>query len=207
MVGMQRHLRRILIIVLATALFAATAGCGGSTPTRTTKPPGSTGRTTAGPAPQHALCFPSRGCQPKGWACSTNTDTSATECRPPGTLRRQITDLDADIQVTYRVSDRAGAKATVISYACPPAAGDSRDAWVSCAALAEDPEMVVPQQHNICTEQYGGPETATVTGHMGRDTIRVQFARTNGCEITDWTRAQVLWDWAIPGARISSAVG
>ena len=202
---MYHGLRRILIVCAAAGVCAMTAGCGDAGPSRTTKPPKvsppvSTSPNTRAPAPVHELCFPSRGCEPKGWSCTHASASSAVTCRPPAALRTQITDLDARLTVTYRVSDSAKARATVISYACPPAGGDAPDAWVSCGALAEDPEMVVPPQHDICTEQYGGPETAVVTGRVRGDSVRARFARTNGCEISDWTRAQVLWDWAVPGA-------
>ncbi|HJV98177.1 MAG TPA: serine protease inhibitor, partial [Arthrobacter sp.] len=42
----------------------------------------------------------------------------------------------------------------------------------------------------VCTEQYGGPQTATVTGIVDDTPVEASFARTNGCEIGVWNAAQ-----------------
>jgi len=49
-----------------------------------------------------------------------------------------------------------------------------------------------PPTDRACTEIFGGPERATVTGRIGTRTIRHTFKRTDGCEIGDWRRAQPL---------------
>ena len=38
----------------------------------------------------------------------------------------------------------------------------------------------------MCTQVYGGPETATITGTWRGRQINSQFSRTNGCEISRW---------------------
>ena len=43
-----------------------------------------------------------------------------------------------------------------------------------------------------CTEQFGGPETATVSGTLGGRPIDARFARHNGCEITRWDKVAPL---------------
>jgi hypothetical protein len=40
-----------------------------------------------------------------------------------------------------------------------------------------------------CTQIYGGPERARVTGSIGGRRVARAFSRTNGCQIADWTRA------------------
>ena len=47
-----------------------------------------------------------------------------------------------------------------------------------------------------CTEQYGGPETATVTGTLRGETIDANFSRVNGCEISRWQEAAPLLEAA-----------
>jgi hypothetical protein len=37
-----------------------------------------------------------------------------------------------------------------------------------------------------CTEQYGGPETATISGTLDGREVDARFARNNGCEIARW---------------------
>jgi len=46
-----------------------------------------------------------------------------------------------------------------------------------------------PDRRRACTQVYGGPETATVTGTIDGDKVDRRFSRTNGCELADYTRA------------------
>ncbi|MEA2268000.1 MAG: hypothetical protein QOC64_610 [Solirubrobacteraceae bacterium] len=39
-----------------------------------------------------------------------------------------------------------------------------------------------------CTQLYGGPERARVTGRIGARRVARSFSRTNGCQIADWAR-------------------
>lgn len=49
-----------------------------------------------------------------------------------------------------------------------------------------------PPPHEVCTEQWGGPDRARVTGRIGDDRIDRRLARNDGCEIGDWDTAQPL---------------
>jgi len=49
-----------------------------------------------------------------------------------------------------------------------------------------------PSTKRACTQIYGGPERALVTGTIGSRRIRRGFARTNGCGVADWRRAMPL---------------
>jgi len=49
-----------------------------------------------------------------------------------------------------------------------------------------------PDPHRACSQIYGGPERALVTGTIGAQSIRHGFSRTNGCGIADWRRAMPL---------------
>ncbi len=44
----------------------------------------------------------------------------------------------------------------------------------------------VPDRNLMCTEIYGGPQTAQITGTVDGTPVRARFARTNGCEISRW---------------------
>lgn len=44
----------------------------------------------------------------------------------------------------------------------------------------------------VCTQVYGGPQTAHVTGSIAGKPVDVELARRNGCEIADWDRAAPL---------------
>ena len=49
-----------------------------------------------------------------------------------------------------------------------------------------------PDPHRACTEIFGGPERALVTGRIGDRRVRRSFKRTDGCEVADWHRAMPL---------------
>ena len=38
----------------------------------------------------------------------------------------------------------------------------------------------------MCTEQYGGPQRARVTGTWHGRAVRASFTRTDGCQIARW---------------------
>jgi hypothetical protein len=89
----------------------------------------------------------------------------------------------ADLTVT--VNDGKNTKSADVT--CN-AASDSRE----CAALAEiEPKTLEPVPGNMaCTQQYGGPETATVKGTLHGKPVDAKFSRVNGCEIARWNAAK-----------------
>lgn len=46
-----------------------------------------------------------------------------------------------------------------------------------------------PSSKRICTQIYGGPQRARITGTIGQRRIDRRFKRTDGCEIGDWQNA------------------
>ena len=67
-----------------------------------------------------------------------------------------------------------------------------------CKAVdALDTEVFEPTPGNVaCTQQYGGPETATVTGTFKGEQVDAEFGRQNGCEIARWEDAAPLLEAA-----------
>jgi hypothetical protein len=45
-----------------------------------------------------------------------------------------------------------------------------------------------------CTQIYGGPEEASITGTIRGQRIDATFKRTDGCEITRWKKVEPLLD-------------
>jgi hypothetical protein len=43
-----------------------------------------------------------------------------------------------------------------------------------------------------CTQQFGGPQTATVTGTFDGREVDARYSRANGCEIARWEKAAPL---------------
>ncbi|ROQ81477.1 subtilase-type protease inhibitor [Streptomyces sp. NBC_01260] len=74
---------------------------------------------------------------------------------------------------------------------CDPAGGSHPAARQACDRLAQLPgESADPfapvSPDAMCTQQYGGPATARVTGSWRGRSIDAAFDRTNGCEIGRW---------------------
>ncbi len=67
----------------------------------------------------------------------------------------------------------------------------SCDAPEDCPEIdALDPKVFEPTPGNVaCTQQYGGPETATVKGTFKGEQVDANFSRENGCEIARWEDA------------------
>lgn len=64
------------------------------------------------------------------------------------------------------------------------------DEQAACLALAS-PDVVTrlvqgPPADQVCTEQYGGPDVATITGTIDDRQVDTNVDRTNGCGISDW---------------------
>ena len=67
-----------------------------------------------------------------------------------------------------------------------------------CAA-ADDlrPADLAPVAGDVaCTQIFGGPETAEITGTLNRRKISARFSRTNGCEIARWEKVAPLLEAA-----------
>jgi hypothetical protein len=80
--------------------------------------------------------------------------------------------------------DGTGANQPQTAQVTCDAAGDSK----VCGAVADlTADDFAPTESNVaCTQQYGGPETATVTGTFRGETVDARFSRENGCEISRW---------------------
>lgn len=64
------------------------------------------------------------------------------------------------------------------------------DADAACAAL-DEPAVVErltqgPPEDQVCTEIYGGDDTAEILGTIGDQFVDTVADRTNGCAITTW---------------------
>jgi hypothetical protein len=71
---------------------------------------------------------------------------------------------------------------------CDPPGGDHPQAAEACKALdAAGADVFKPvAKDQMCTDLYGGPQTATVTGTYKGEKVDAEFNRTNGCEIDRW---------------------
>lgn len=59
----------------------------------------------------------------------------------------------------------------------------------ACLALAElsvQARLTTPPTDQLCTSEYGGPETAHITGTINDVTVDTTIDRTDGCGISAW---------------------
>jgi hypothetical protein len=63
---------------------------------------------------------------------------------------------------------------------------DPRAALAAVEQFGEEIFFPVPRPDRICTQQYGGPQVATVTGRFHGREVSSRFSRTDGCEIARW---------------------
>ncbi|MDZ4093065.1 MAG: serine protease inhibitor [Arthrobacter sp.] len=63
---------------------------------------------------------------------------------------------------------------------------DSAAALAAVTRYGEDIFFPKPGPPKMCTQQYGGPQVAVVTGWFLGHEVNSEFSRTDGCEIARW---------------------
>ena len=111
--------------------------------------------------------------------CGEDDEPAAT---PSGSIADLTVEVDPDGQ------DPKEAKTATVT--C--------DAPEDCPEIdALDPKVFEPTPGNVaCTQQFGGPETARVTGTFKGEQVDAEFGRQNGCEIARWEDAAPLLEAA-----------
>ncbi len=121
--------------------------------------------------------------------CGGEDDTTA------GTTDGDTPSATASTDLTITVDPGAGGDVETYALTCDPPGGDHPDPDGACAALdaatAGDPnplDETPPSQ--ICTEIYGGDQTAVIEGTIDGAPLAAELSRTNGCEIARWDALQ-----------------
>jgi Subtilisin inhibitor-like len=109
---------------------------------------------------------------------------------PPGPgrgdaeLAIMVKPSDSEPAVNYTLKCRNGA---------PTNESHHPTAAKACEVLKKNPGVLTPQPRGkdvVCTQQYGGPQTATVTGVVDGVPVNISFALRDGCEISQWNAAE-----------------
>jgi aminoglycoside phosphotransferase (APT) family kinase protein len=77
----------------------------------------------------------------------------------------------------------------------PSASSNLPDPQAALAAVEKFGEQVFfpqPGPPRLCTQQYGGPQMAVVTGTFHGRPVDCGFSRTDGCEISRWNTMAAL---------------
>jgi hypothetical protein len=102
------------------------------------------------------------------------------------------------VNLTVKVSDGNGksAEATLECDGGSAKGGgfleDGADQHCRDALAMEELLTTQPAEDRACTQIYGGPQTARITGTFGAQDVARSITRTNGCEIEDWKQADAL---------------
>jgi hypothetical protein len=115
------------------------------------------------------------------------TESSPTESSPT-----ESTSPPSALTITVRGTPDAPAETWTLT--CQPPGGDHPNPEAACQALetaARDPFAPVPKG-TMCTQMYGGPETATITGTWRGQPVNASYRRTDGCEISRWNAIEAV---------------
>jgi hypothetical protein len=90
-------------------------------------------------------------------------------------------------------SSGRGGKAVEARLTCNPAGGSHPNPSAACAVLATERGALDPVPRDaICTQVFGGPDEADVTGTIDGERVKATFTKRNGCEIDRWERLDAL---------------
>lgn len=90
-------------------------------------------------------------------------------------------------ELTVVVTSGPGKGERTYTLLCDPPGGDHPDPEAACRDLAAMPDPFSPVPVDaMCTQVYGGPQTATVTGTFRGEPVDARFSRTDGCQIARW---------------------
>lgn len=141
-----------------------------------------------------ALAFALTGCGETQDPSVTPPAGSPTPSEDPSVQPAQGT---ISLRVEVRADEQADPEVSTVTCKDGKAAGTgalSSDPEAACANARKNRDLLVegPAKDRICTEIYGGPQTARVTGSIDGDEVDLTFKRSNGCEISDWETLEPL---------------
>ena len=97
-----------------------------------------------------------------------------------------VTQADDDLQVTVDPGDGSPVEEWTLSCA-DDVRGSHPDPQAACAHLAGTPDPFAPLGTDlVCTEQFGGPQTARVLGRWEGRPVDLELSRSDGCRIAQW---------------------
>ncbi|MCX6497629.1 MAG: SSI family serine proteinase inhibitor [Arthrobacter sp.] len=102
-------------------------------------------------------------------------------------------DAELAIMVKPSTSGQAANYTLVCQKGVPAAESQHPTAAAACTALKANAALLSPApapKDKVCTQQYGGPAEATVTGSVDGTAVEAKFSLRDGCEIAQWQAAK-----------------
>jgi hypothetical protein len=96
------------------------------------------------------------------------------------------------LRIVVRSSETAAPRVTTLR--CNPARGTVPHPALACRRLlSQGRALFAPTPPGVaCTQIYGGPQVAVVTGKLDGRAIWATFRRRDGCEVERWNRVAFL---------------
>ncbi|NWL27683.1 serine protease inhibitor [Paenarthrobacter ureafaciens] len=189
----MRFVRSALAVLTVAGLAACTGGpapdatssssaTSGSTPTS-----GSTSSTSPSPSSSTTGATPTQVPTTLGPGDTSPNPSLPATTPTPG-------QGNAELSITFLASPDAAPKnyTLVCQGGVPAAESNHPTAAAACEVLKNYPALLNPapvKTDQACTMQFGGPETATVTGAVDGTEVDAKFSRTDGCQIALWDAA------------------
>jgi hypothetical protein len=125
-------------------------------------------------------------------AAVTLAALAATGCMSRADPDKAAMGPTADLQISISIRG-SEAPSKLWTLRCP-SGGTLPDTAAACRKLAEvqDPFAPVPKS-SACTQIYGGPEIADVSGTFDGNRVDTQFSRGDGCELERWNKVGFLF--------------
>jgi len=100
---------------------------------------------------------------------------------------------DTDLRISVWEQGRKGPPTHVFTLRCDPPGGNVPDPAAACRRLAAIPRpFAQPAKDVLCTQIYGGPQEALVTGRYRGEKVSTVLSLRDGCQIGRWQRVAFL---------------
>lgn len=181
----SRFVRSALVVLTVAGLSGAgLAACSGP------PAPGGTGSPTSGAPSSASPSSPSPSNTPTQVPTTLGPEDTSPNPSLPGTTPTPGQG-NAELSITLLESPEATPRnfTLVCVDGAPAAESKHPTAAAACTALKNNPSLLSPapvKTDQACTEQYGGPQTAKVTGAVDGVEVAAEFSRTDGCRIAMW---------------------
>ena len=170
---------RLLVPFAALAIVLSACSTGGATVEPTEQ---ETSMQPSTPEPTSPATPPGGTPSASPSAPGTSAPPAATGTNALLTITLQQDAAAEPLQYTLECVDGTPGPATTLPGA--------EDACAALARLGTDFFTARPDKDVICTQQYGGPQTASITGDLDGTSILATFSLTDGCQISRWTSIQ-----------------
>ena len=186
---MRKPLMHVLLIA-ATATALAACSPGGS---------GGPGPTVSSPTGSSSASTDSSSGTPTGSSSGTPSADAETTAAAPSPSAAAPTagpgagNAELSIMVKPGGSGQPANYTLVCRDGVPAAESQHPSAAAACAALKANAALLSPAPRptdKVCTQQYGGPQEATVTGSVDDRPVEATFSLRDGCEIAQWNAAK-----------------